>query len=511
MNLKMRPMDRSRPSRANDVAVRVVVALALLGSSPGSSPAWAAPVPGDRPATAVPTDRSGSCPAAQAAIASERPGKYAEAGRLFEACARAGDDSGLWKKAGMARYSARQFAHAIQALHAYLQVQPGDPQAELMLQDARKNAGTVRFSVVVAAGGATPERLRVSPRDGAPGDQIELPWSRSAVSSDVWLDPGPWVAELVLPDGSRVGPQDLHAAADTGTPQVVLFRVEAAPVVTPPTPAAAGPVEVELSLGPAAALRRGVGLRWSGAVVVDERVRVANSRRALPPGTWQMALQTPRFEGHTATLELRPGEPQRLRVDLKRTREDKARIGMAAAMGGVGLGMFVGGLALALGARGDYRDAAGQLDAASGEARAGLANDAFAAIRRGSNGTMLLTGGLGAGVAALMVAAGGQKKALAVEAGLGAAVLIAGVAWLIPVKGSYADRTLATGDRAFLDERRSRDLAASGLIGLGAGLAAGASLALITGAVLRRGKPRATTLTPMTAPRAVGLTLQGNF
>lgn len=510
MNLRTRPLRVLPPlRRAASRALRGALALALAWPASVS----AGPVPGDRPAEAVPGDRSeparAGCPAAQAAIAGEGPGKYAEAARLFEGCARAGDDTSLWKKAGMARYSARQFAHAIVALHAYLQAQPGDPQAELMLQDARKNAGTVRFSVVVAPGGTTPARLRVAPRDGAPGDAIELPWSRSAVSSDVWLDPGPWVAELILPDGGRVGPQDVLAAADTGAPQVVLFRVEAAIV---PPPEVLVEQEVEVVLGPAAALRRGVDLRWSGpGHAPNERVRVASSRRKLRAGAWQLQVEAPRFVTQTAALELRGGAPQRLTIGLVRTREERARIGLAAATGGVGLGLFVGGLVVGLGARGDYRDAAGQFDAATGTEREALAGDALAAIRRGSNGTLLLTGGLGAGVAAATVAAGGGDKALGIEAGVGAALLIAGVAWLIPVKRSYADRSLATGDRAFLDERRGRDLAASGLIGLGAGLAAGASLALITRAVLRRGRPRAAALTPITAPRVVGLALQGSF
>lgn len=514
MNLRMRPRTESTPShppRAARLLARGVLALALV-----PAPAAAAPVPGDRPAEAVPGDRSGeaarvSCPEGQAAIASERPGKYGEAARLFEGCARASGELGLWKKAGLARYSARQFAHAIQALHRYLQAQPGDPQAELMLQDARKNAGTIRFAVVVEAGAAAPERLRVAPRDGVAGDEIEVAWSRSAVSSDLWLDPGQWVAELVLPDGTRVGPQDVHAAPDTGAPQVVLFRVEA-PVVVAPLPVVVAPVEVELSLGPGAALRRGAMLRWSGPVsAADERVSAADTRRSLTPGAWQLEASAPRFEAQRATLELRPGAPQRLAIELRRTREERARIGLAAASGGVGLGLFVGGLALALGGRRDYRAAAGQIDAAEGATRVQRTSEALQATARNSTGTMLTFGGLGAGVAAITVAAGGTEKALAVEAGLGAVLLIAGVAWLIPAKRSYAADSPPTADRAYLDEKRRPELAAASLLGLGTGLAAGAGLALLTRAVLRRGKSRATTLAPITAPRAVGLALQGKF
>ena len=165
---------------------------------------------GDMSLAAPEPGRAATCPAAQEAIAGSGADKYSEAARHYEGCARSSGDAGLWKKAGMARYSARQYAHAIQALDRYLQTSPpgGDGQAEAMLEDARKNAATVRFSVVTAPGASAPERLQVLPRGGQAGDEIDLPWARSAVSLDVWLDPGPWTAQLGLPGGGQVGPKD---------------------------------------------------------------------------------------------------------------------------------------------------------------------------------------------------------------------------------------------------------------------------------------------------------------
>ncbi|HEY0137042.1 MAG TPA: hypothetical protein VGB85_23325, partial [Nannocystis sp.] len=86
----------------------VLANVSLGPASTGASP----PAPTSEPAKAA-------CPAAQEAIAGTSADKYGEAARQFEQCARTSGDAGLWKKAGMARYSARQYAHAIQALDIY--------------------------------------------------------------------------------------------------------------------------------------------------------------------------------------------------------------------------------------------------------------------------------------------------------------------------------------------------------------------------------------------------------
>jgi len=109
------------------------------------------------------------------------------------------------------------------------------------------------------------------------------------------------------------------------------------------------------------------------------------------------------------------------------------------------------------------------------------------------------------------VGAGGKEKALAVEASLGAVLSIVGIAWLIPARCNYHRDSPDNADKAYLDEKRRPELGAASLLGFGAGLAAGAGLTLVTRAVLRRDRIRATILTPITAPRTAGLSLQGNF
>jgi hypothetical protein len=156
--------------------------------------------------------------------------------------------------------------------------------------------------------------------------------------------------------------------------------------------------------------------------------------------------------------------------------------------GGVGLGLLVGGLALAVRGRRDYRSVADDIDGSASPAARAALTTALPAIRDLSNGTMLATSALGAGVAAVTVAADGSDTLLLVEASVGGVLLVAGLAWLVPAKRQYADTpTGAAPDLAFLDERRRPELAAAGLLGLGAGLAAGATLSLITRALLRRG------------------------
>lgn len=456
------------------------------------------------------------CPAAQEAITGTSPDKYGEAARQYEQCARASGDAGLWKKAGMARYSGRQYAHAIQALDTYMRSGAADPQGEAMLADARKNAATVRFSVVMAPGAPTPERLRIAPRDGKAGDEIDLPWSRAAVSLDVLLDPGQWTAELAMPGGGRVGPQDIQATRDTGTPQVVLFRVEAPAEPVPPVPTVT-PVEVKLSLGPAAALRQGVALEWRGPVTgAPQRVRTATTRWPLPPGEWQLHLEAPRFASQTHDVQVRAGEPHSLSLTLVRTREDRLRIGLAAGLGGAALGLLSGGLAGVIGGRTDYREAVAQLDGTPNDASVQATSDALASIRRSSNGTIVATAAAGTGLAAITVAAGGSNPLLGAEIGVGAAVLVAGIAWLVPVKKQYAADAPQDGepwapDADYLKEHRRPELAASGLIGLGTGLAAGAAVALVARTLVGRSSRRRVALNPITAPRAVGLAIHGTF
>lgn len=486
--------------------VSVILALCL-----GSPDVFAAP--------AVPKDRSEGCEAGREAAARYAAGQYSEAAAMYEQCARASGDAGYWKKAGMARYSARQYAHAIQALGGYPRANAGageDGPMVAMLRDAQAQCVQVRFGVIGEAGAPRPERLRLIPRTGEAGrDAIEIPWSPSTVTLDVWLDPGAWQAELTLPDQGRVGPQDVTVA---GAGQQVLMRV-AAPVrevMPPPLPLPPEQALVALEVSPRAALRRGVTLTWTGPRASQGPLRVQGPRSTyrLTAEAWSLEVAAPRFVTEARALELTG--PTSVAVRLKRTREDRARIGLGAAEGAVGLGLLVGGLVLGVRGSKDYRDALGRLD---GEDANAALTDALRSIERSSNGAIVGASGLGAGLAAASVAADVNDRLLAAEAGVGGALLIIGLAWLIPAKRRYqqdADKVLAqdeawTVDREFLNEHRRPELAAATLLGLGTGLVAGAGAALITRAVLRRSARPGATIAPIAAPRAFGLSVQGSF
>ncbi len=489
-------------------ALRGALALALLCSPQAAT--GAPPLLGRAPAPPAPSEPDAGCPAAAQAVSRVGAGKYSEAARLYEVCARATNDPSLWKKAGMARYNARQYAQTIHALEAAQVIGGGDPQTQAILDDARKHAVTVRFAVAVPPGGAAPERLRVAQREAAPQDELDVAWPEGAAAVDVWVDPGAWTAEISLKGGERVGPRDLRAASGVTEPQVVLFRVEA-PVVAPPAPVI--PVDVDLTLGPAGALKRGgARLLWLGPPgVSEETIRTTRTRWRLAPGTWQLEVKAPGFVPQVRTLELRAGAPSQLALKLARTRMEKARIGLAVGTGGVGLGLLVGGLALVTRGRRDYRAVADDIDGSGSPAAGAALTTALPAIRDISNGTMLATSALGAGVAAVTVAAEGSSTVLTVEAGVGGVLLVAGLAWLVPAKRQYADTPAgASPDLGFLDERRRPEIAAAGLLGLGAGLAAGATLALITRVVLAR-TGRLPTMARRPLPRIVGLGVQGNF
>jgi len=499
MHLRTSSISNSRGS----VALRGALAIGLLApqSAGAAPPLLGRSTPPSEPAAT-------SCPASPQAVSSIGAGRYSEAARLYEQCARATRDPGLWKKAGMARYSARQYAQTIVALDAVLAV-GGDAQAEAILIDARKYAVPVRVAVEVAPGAVAPARLTVVQADAAAEDALELAWPAGTDALEVWLDPGTWRAEISLQDGARLEPRELRAVSGGGGPQEVVFKVEEAQVAPPVT---AAPVDVELTLAPAGALTRGATLRWSGAPgVSEETIRTTHTRWQLAPGAWQLEVQAPRFVPQTRALDLRAGPPAQVTLKLRRTPQEKARIALAATTGGVGVGLLVGGLALALRGRRDYRAVADDIDGSASPAARAALTTALPAIRDLSNGTMLATSALGAGVAAVTVAAEGSDTLLTVEAGVGGALLVAGLAWLVPAKRQYADTPAGPSpDLAFLDQRRRSELAAAGLLGLGAGLAAAATLSLITRTVLRGGaRPRNRARCPV--PRVVGLGLHGSF
>lgn len=508
----------------------VSVALALTLLCPAPAGAWplslalppATAVPEDRPAEAPASATTGSgkpkaCPEAREAARRYTAGKYAEAAALYEDCARNTGEASFWKKAGMARYSARQFAHAIQALGGYPRAAAGEQEDEpmvAMLRDAQAQSVLVRFGVTADADAPRPEQLRLVPRgEDAGRDTITIAWSRSTVALDVWLDPGAWQAELVLPGDGRVGPQDVAVVQDAAKSQQVLFRVASAPPPEPPPePPAAPPIEVTVTVMPTAAVDRGVDVAWDGpAEVVPQHSRSATTRWQLAPGTWTLRVAAPRFTPATRTLAVT--SPTTVMMALTRTRADRARIGVSAAAGGVALGLVIGGLVGALGGRRDYKAAVASLDVTTD--RPATLSAALTGIKHASTGTIALGSGLGVAIAAATVAADGSERLLGAEVGVGAALFISGLAWLIPAKRRYYKDALADGavaDEVFFEDHRVPELVAASLLGLGTGLIGGASVALITRAAIGGGKRRRNaSVAPLAALRTVGLNFQASF
>ena len=173
-------------------------------------------------------------------------------------------------------------------------------------------------------------------------------------------------------------------------------------------------------------------------------------------------------------------------------------------------------MAGAIGGSKDYRAALGGIGGADRDA---AIKAALWSIERTSNGTIIASSGIGAGLAAVTVAADAGDRLIGAEVGVGAALFITGLAWLIPAKRRYyrdSQELVAQGetqlDREFLDEHRRPELVAATLLGLGTGLAAGGVAALVTRAAIRAGRRgRQTQVAPLTAPRAIGLNFRANF
>lgn len=427
-------------------------------------------------------------------------GKYVEAARAFE---KEETDKGLYN-AGMARHAAFHEALASDRWRRYLEqaeVSEVD-RADLKRRIAGAQGGLVK--VRFTADAVPVSRSLVLEREGNADDAWTVPWPAGHATVEVALDVVDWRARL---SGGVEEAKFAQVAVRKG--EVVTVSFASAAVASP----------VVLRLGPPRALRRGVTVTWSGptAAPPEQQVRTAEARWDLAPGAWQLQVVTPHFESVKQTVEVRAAEPASVALTLKRSGEDRLRIGLAAGLGVAAGGLLVGGLVGVVGGNQNYRDAVSLLDSTMREVNEPATADALAAIQRGSNGMIVATTAAGTGIAAITVAAGGGDKVLAAETGVGGVLIIAGVAWLVVAKRQYeADVPPGGGawvpDKGYLDERRRPELAAAGLLGVGTGLAAGALVALVARTLFaRHGRRKVATVTPMTTPRGVGFAVQGTF
>ncbi|MBL9104745.1 MAG: hypothetical protein JNL82_27625 [Myxococcales bacterium] len=421
-----------------------LVALALAPARPEPAP----------PLLPSPVDARAA--AARAAYAA---GDYLSAARQYESLAR--DAPRYFFNAGMAREAAGEPSHAAIQWRRYLSSGTATPEDRALLERKLAAAGT---SLVARRLRPEPGVTAVTLQRGG-HDPIDL--TPAELADPLLLETGEWTARVQ----SAGEPRELgFTVAVPDAPPVVLPA--ARPRVDPPPPPPVTTGSLTVQVGPPRALRRGVALTLAGdADVRQETLRSATATWELPRGPWTLSAAAPDRTDTRRTVTV-TDVPQRVDLTLHLSPAARGRrIVAPALLGATGLGLLVGGAALA--ARTPHRDLL-CTDAATCEA---TAND----VLDRASGFALVGGGLGALVPAATAAAGARPRALVVEAGLGAALLASGVGWYL----AEFSKTTA------LEHFPQKNTAAT-MLGLGAGMAGSAVIQLLVHRALRARRPART-------------------
>lgn len=460
------------------------------------TPAASAPVPSDRSAAAAPPALQPEQPGEPADAASRSAAarkhyaarQYPEAARLYEQLYRDTKAAKYLFNAGMARAAAAHDGAAILHWTAYLATPNISASERSMLAGeiaaARRRTLPIELRV---QGPLAPATLSLHAPDSAsqgPRDPIDL---IPATAIDLSLEPGDWVATLRRPDRAVVVAQ-FRVAPDAEP--VIAFGADmpAAPAEPAPTqPPPTVPADLTIHLGPPRALARGATVTLTGPEPRKLHVRDPSTSWKLPPGAWDIRVVAPDHAPATASARLGAGEARTLRLDLRRDRAGQVRLGLGLGLGGAGLVFLTAGAVVA--ARAPHQNLPCS-DAAT------CRSSADAVLDR-SIGFALIGTGLGAAVPALTAGLVRRPdRALQVEAGVGGALLVGGLAWYV----SEASKTTAL-------DHTAREHTAATVLGLGGGLLGGAAIALLVRHLTRSRTNTAVSI----APQPRGLALQTRF
>ena len=377
--------------------------------------------------------------------------RFVEASRVFEA---EGTDAGLYN-AGMARSAAGHDALAIDRWTRYLRQAEvsADERAEIeaRIAEARSRVVTVRFE----AESEDEARKLLLQRGGRAEDSLEVEWPAGVTSVEAGLDAVEWAAVLQGEDESRSTRFVVRAGEGKKSVRFAVAR----------------PLPVVLRLGPPQALRRGVEVTWSGKGEAPEhrRVRAEATQYALPRGVWRVEARARGFLPAEEAVTLRGGSTE-LDVQLRRDRPRAARVGLGVGLGMASAGLIVGGAVLTeAGSKTLGNETPGECP--------GMCPALLKAQVQRREGMALLGAGFGSMIPAVTAAMDSPRarRALAVETGIGAGLLAAGLAW-------YLCEGLLWKYRTVEDERDAlaRELGAGTLLGLGAGMFLAAGISLLT-------------------------------
>lgn len=485
---------QSQGARAQEAAPAGLTAGSANSAAPAETPAEApaaepeaepkAPTGAETPPLMeVPTDATpAERMAAGKALYAQR--RYVEAARIFESITTV---NALYNAAA-SRAAAGHNAHALLLWTRYLEVAPDDERAEVQESIDATRKLTTELQFARSADAAGPRTLALRAAQHITADELRILWPAGQATLRASLDPGRWSAAL---EGAKDGPRSLNVTVAKGAEQ----SLDLAPEL-PLSP-------VRLQLNPARALRRGVTVTWSGPDELPER-RVTTpetSQWQLAPGRWQLVASAPGYATAERMVEV-TARPVELAISLKWDRESRARLGLGVGLGAAALGLTAAGGAL-LGSAGRTADALsddGVLPPDEQRKLPELKQQSLA-------GNLLLSAGVGTAVVALTSGLTRGRKILAIEAGLGSALVLAGGLWLGLQISS--DPFGEEPTRRDLDDTR-QDIAVGGLLmGAGLGLMVPAIVAILTRRAVGRQHRRVAGINASMSMR--GVSLQGVF
>ncbi|MBK7824370.1 hypothetical protein [Nannocystis sp.] len=477
------PSDRSTAgdSHATTSAPRLLAAKSrLTASEPRRLAAHTVAVlhvaPAAAPSDTVPDEATRS--AAARTHYTER--RYLEAARMYEQLWRDTQAAKYRFNAGMARSAAEHDGAAIIHWQAYLSTAPTVTARERSMLASEITAAKQRTRPLQLKilGPLAPATLTLTAPEGAPQgprDPIDL---LPATTIDLSLEPGNWTATITRPDRPTAS---ITFTAEAGA--VITLGGDPAPALDPPTqpppvePPVATPEDAALTitLGPPAALARGVAVSLAGPAPAEAReLRSPEQTWQLAPGAWTVRAEARDYEPLNTPVQLGPGEQRRLDLQLRPDRDARTRFGLSLGLGITGFTMFTAGAVLT---GRTPRD----LDCSTRTA----CQIAVDNVLDRSTGLALIGTGLGTTVTAITAGLMRSDRGLLVETGVGGALLTGGLAWYM------VEVTQTTA----LDHR-GRAHAAATVLGLGGGMFAGAVISLVVRRITRQRTPPPVTLVP---------------
>lgn len=442
----------------------------------------------------------------QAARKDYKEDRFGPAAWAFEALAKDYPENAKYHYfAGLARENAGHDTHAALHLRQFLASDAGTPEereiAKKRVAAIAKRTTRVRVSL---PSGESPKALQISytgPKPPAAVPKLTILLNtlpREGTAYELTLEPGLWDLEAAPRQMGDVYIDTTRIEVQAGEP-LKFVKLNTSPVIH----------ELELTLGPPKAVRRGVKIHLRRTELPPEdhtfTARTDTTRQELLPGTYTYEATARGFRPAHGELRVRQPTFETITLAPKLDPQERRRR--------LTLGLSLAGVGLATGAAGAVLLALSQsrLDRFAGQQQFDKF-ESIAALNMGDTGAGLLgaTAGLLLGAASSPIR---SRRPWQAEIGIGALITVAGAVWYGFEFQHWREHQNDHTDElpiGFLDGR-PRSFGAAASLGLGVGLITGATAGLLSlRGNPRKGKFRAT-LSHSMSTRSAGLKLSAAF